>query len=164
MELEFEELKRVERLFERSIGTNPNVGLWSTYINYIRRVHNMDTDPDRSRPVITQVYEFVLDQIGIDFNSGRIWMDYIEFLKSSLPGVLGGSDWRDLQKMDTLRKVYQRAIAVPTNATMDIWREYNNFELHMNKATVRNQDHGLMRIKLMSSRAESIFRSSRRFT
>lgn len=138
MELGLEELKKVERLFERCILTNPNVGLWSAYINYIRRIHNMDTEPDKSRPIITSVYEFVLDGIGIDVNSGRIWQEYIDFVKSSYPGALGGSDWRDMQKMDTLRKVYQRAISVPTNATLDIWREYDRFELTLNKATVRN--------------------------
>lgn len=137
MELELEERKRVERVFERSIATNPYVPFWQTYINYVRRTHNMETDPDKNRPIITQVYEFTLDCIGIDFESGRIWADYIEFLRSSLPGMLGGTDWRDLQKMDTLRKVYHRAIAVPTTATMDIWKEYNSFELQMNKATVR---------------------------
>ncbi|KAF2747568.1 Suf-domain-containing protein [Sporormia fimetaria CBS 119925] len=137
MELGLDELNRVERLFERSITTNPNVNLWSTYINYIRRIHNMNEDAEKARPVITQVYEFVLENIGIDVASGRIWLDYIEFLKSGLPGVLGGTNWQDMQKMDTLRKVYQRAIAVPTNATMEIWREYDRFELHLNKATGR---------------------------
>jgi cleavage stimulation factor subunit 3 len=146
MELGLEELKRVERVFERCIMTNPNVGLWSSYINYTRRIHNMDTEPEKSRAVINQVYDFVLENIGIDINSGRIWLDYIEFLRSSLPGVVGGTDWRDMQKMDTLRKVYQKAIAVPTNATLDIWREYDKFELHLNKATVRYSFPFLLRI------------------
>jgi cleavage stimulation factor subunit 3 len=138
MELENEELTEAERLFERSIGTNFHVGLWSTYINYIRRIHNVTTDSSK-REVITSVYEFVLDNIGIDINSGRIWTDYIEFIKSG-PGVLGGRNWEDMQKMDTLRKVYQRAIAVPTNATMEIWREYDKFELTLNKATVSSYE------------------------
>lgn len=136
MESELEELNRVERLFERSITSNPHVGLWSTYINYIRRVHNVTIDEARARTIITQVYEFVLDSVGIDVNSGKIWLDYIEFVKSG-PGALGGQNWQDMQKMDTLRKIYQRAIAVPMNATLEIWREYDKFELGLNKATVR---------------------------
>lgn len=137
MELDFEEMSRVERLFERSIGSNPHVGLWSTYINYIRRVHNVNTKPEEARKVIISVFEFVVDNIGIDIGSGRIWLDYIDFIKSSVPGNLGGKDWLDQQKMDVLRAVYQRAIAIPMSATMEIWREYDKFELNLNKATVR---------------------------
>lgn len=83
-----------------------------------------------------QAYEFVLDQVGIDMNAGRLWLDYIEVMKGG-PGVIGGSNWQDMQKMDTLRKVYQRAIAIPHRATLEIWREYDKFELQNNKATGR---------------------------
>lgn len=135
MELELEDLSKVERLFERSIASNPHVGLWSTYINYTRRIHNVTTDENRARTVITQVYEFVLDNIGIDIHSGKIWLDYIEFIKSG-PGTLGGTTWQDKQKMDTLRRIYQRAVAVPMGATLEIWRDYDKFEMTLNKITV----------------------------
>lgn len=125
---------RVEQLFNRSIANNPHVGLWSTYVNYIRRVHNVTVDESK-RAVIHQVYEFVLDTVGIDISAGKLWLDYIEFIKSG-PGVLGGQGWQDMQKMDMLRKIYQRAVAVPTNATLEIWREYDKFEMGFNKATV----------------------------
>jgi cleavage stimulation factor subunit 3 len=38
--------------------------------------------------------------------------------------------------MDTLRKVYQRAVSVPHNATLEIWREYDKFEMSVNKVSV----------------------------
>lgn len=75
--------------------------------------------------------------MGIDINAGKLWTDYIEILKSG-PGILGGSGWQDMQKMDILRKAYQRAIAVPTNATMEIWRDYDRFEMNLNKVQVRD--------------------------
>ncbi|KAF2018362.1 Suf-domain-containing protein [Aaosphaeria arxii CBS 175.79] len=127
--------QRVEALFNRSIANNPHVGLWATYVNYIRRVHNVTVDESK-RAVIHQVYEFVLETVGIDISSGRLWLDYIEFIKSG-PGTLGGQGWQDMQKMDMLRKIYQRAVAVPTNATLEIWREYDKFEMSFNKATGR---------------------------
>ncbi|KAF2175602.1 hypothetical protein K469DRAFT_683864 [Zopfia rhizophila CBS 207.26] len=137
MESDLEEFGRIERIFERSIMSNPHVDLWSTYISYIRRRNNLTTDQTgNARQIITQVYEFVLENVGIDIKSGRIWQDYIEFIKSG-PGVVGGSNWQDMQKMDTLRKVYQRAIAVPTEATLEVWREYDRFELSLNKTTGR---------------------------
>jgi hypothetical protein len=52
------------------------------------------------------------------------------------PGNLGGTSWQDMQKMDTLRKVYQRAVSIPHNATLEIWREYDKFEMGMNKVAV----------------------------
>jgi cleavage stimulation factor subunit 3 len=137
MEIEREHFNVVEAIFGRSIQTTPYIGLWSAYINYIRRRNNLTTDQTgAARTVIVQVYEFVLDNVGIDPEAGQIWKDYIEVLKSG-PGILGGSNWQDLQKMDTVRKVYQRAIAVPTHATMDIWKDYDRFEMNLNKATVR---------------------------
>jgi cleavage stimulation factor subunit 3 len=118
--------------------------LWSSYINYIRRINNLTTDQTgQARGVIIQVYEFVLEQLGIDINAGKIWLDYIELLKTG-PGVLGGNNWQDMQKMDSLRKAYQRAVAVPTDATMEIWREYDRFEMNLNKVTV-SFSHSLLR-------------------
>lgn len=136
METQLDNFKHVEAIFQRSIMQCPYVDLWSSYINYIRRIQNLTTDQTgQARQVITQVYEFVLENIGIDVNAGKIWIDYIELLKSG-PGILGGQNWQDMQKMDTMRKVYQRAVTVPTNATMELWREYDRFELSLNKATV----------------------------
>lgn len=136
METELEKFSHVEQIFGRSITNTPYLALWSSYINYIRRINNLATDQTgQARTIIIQVYEFVLQNIGIDISAGKIWSDYIELLKSG-PGNLGGSGWQDMQKMDTLRKVYQRAIAVPTNATLEIWRDYDKFEMGLNKVQV----------------------------
>jgi len=139
MESHLDEFGRIERIFERSILSSPHVALWTTYINYIRRRNPTNDPSSNARQIITTVYEFVLENVGIDFNSGKIWLEYLEFIKSG-PGVLGGSNWQDMQKMDTLRKAFQRAIAVPTGATLEIWREYDRFELGLNKATVRSSN------------------------
>jgi cleavage stimulation factor subunit 3 len=136
METELDNFKQVEQLFGRSLTQTLHIPLWSSYINYIRRINNLTTDQTgQARSIVIQVYEFVLDNMGIDISSGKIWLDYIELLKTG-PGVLGGSNWQDMQKMDSLRKAYQRAVAVPTNSTMEIWREYDRFEMNLNKVTV----------------------------
>lgn len=137
METELDDFTAVEAIFGRSIQETPYIALWSSYINYIRRRNNLTTDQTgQARNIIIQVYEFVLDRVGIDVEAGKIWSDYIEVLKSG-PGMLGGTNWQDQQKMDTMRKVYQRAIAVPTNVTMEIWKDYDRFEMGLNKATGR---------------------------
>ncbi|KAH7095245.1 hypothetical protein FB567DRAFT_543590 [Paraphoma chrysanthemicola] len=136
-ETELDELQKVEVLFGKSVPLAPYVPLYSSYIDFIRRRYNLTTDQSgQNRQIITQAYEFVLDQVGIDVNSGRLWLDYLEMLKSG-PGIVGGTNWQDMQKMDTLRKVYQRAVSIPHNATLEIWREYDKFELGMNKVSGR---------------------------
>lgn len=135
-ETELDELQKVEVLFARSVPLAPYVALYSAYIDFIRRRYNLTTDSNgTNRQITTQAYEFVLDQVGIDVSAGKLWLDYIEMLKTG-PGVLGGSSWQDMQKMDTIRKVYQRAVSIPHGATLEIWREYDRFEMNLNKVTV----------------------------
>ena len=137
METELENFVQVEQIFGRSIQNTPSLPLFSSYIDYVRRRYPLEEGENRK--IIIQAYEFVLPHVGIDINAGKLWTDYIEILKSG-PGILGGSGWQDMQKMDILRKAYQRAIAVPTNATMEIWRDYDRFEMNLNKVQVRDLD------------------------
>ncbi|KAI9813927.1 MAG: mRNA 3'-end-processing protein rna14 [Phylliscum demangeonii] len=51
-------------------------------------------------------------------DAGRLWQDCIHFLRSG-SGTIGGSSWQDQQKMDQLRRAYQRAICIPMAS---IWR------------------------------------------
>ena len=96
----------------------------------------MTTDQNgQNRQTVTQAYEFVLGAVGLDVYAGKLWLDYIEMLKTG-PSILGGNNWQDMQKMDTLRKVYQRAVSVPHNATLEIWRDYDKFEMTINKVSV----------------------------
>jgi cleavage stimulation factor subunit 3 len=42
----------------------------------------------------------------------------------------------DQQKMDNLRRVYQKAVTQPVIGVEPMWREYDAFEYSLNKATV----------------------------
>jgi cleavage stimulation factor subunit 3 len=136
MESESDNFETIENIFGRALLTVLNVSLWSVYLNYIRRRNDLITDVSgQARITISQAYDFVLDNIGIDKDSGRIWQDYIQFVKSA-PGVAGGSSWQDQQKMDQVRSAYQRAINVPMSTLNTLWKEYDQFELSLNKTTV----------------------------
>lgn len=136
MELENDNFAAAENVFGRSLLTVPNVQLWSTYINYIRRRNDLTNDVSgTARTTISQSYDFVLANIGIDKDSGKIWQEYIQFIRNS-PGLIGGNTWQDQQKMDQLRKAYQRAITVPMSALNGLWKEYDQFEMSLNKITV----------------------------
>lgn len=40
------------------------------------------------------------------------------------------------QRMTTIRKIYQRAIVMPTHHVEQIWRDYENFENSVSRALV----------------------------
>jgi cleavage stimulation factor subunit 3 len=136
MELEINNLTEAENLFGRSLMTVPNVQLWTVYLNYIRRRNDLNDPTGTARQTVTQSYEFVIDNIGIDKDSGKIWQEYIHFIRNG-PGQIGGSNWQDQQKMDQLRKAYQRAICVPISTVNSLWKDYDQFEMSLNKMTVR---------------------------
>jgi cleavage stimulation factor subunit 3 len=136
MESQNNDFFRLEQIFNRSLLTIPNIQLWSLYLDYIRRRNNLTTDTSgNARQIISQAYDFALQNIGIDKDSARIWQDYVQFIRSG-PGSIGGSSWQDQQKMDLLRKTYQRAICAPTQAVNALWKEYDAFEMGLNKMTV----------------------------
>lgn len=128
----------MEQLFAKAVPNGAYVPVFQCYIDFVRRRFNLTNDTaGTSRETIVAAYEFVLGQVGIDVDAGKLWLDYIELLKTA-PGILGGTNWQDMQKMDTLRKLYRRAVSIPTGATMEIWRDYDRFEQGLNKVTVRH--------------------------
>ncbi|KOS17678.1 mRNA 3'-end-processing protein RNA14 [Escovopsis weberi] len=137
MELGMDNFVDAEQLFGRCLMTVPNVKLWTVYLNYIRRRNDLNNDPTgQARRTVTQSYEFVIDNIGVDRDSGSIWQDYIQFIKNG-PGQIGGTGWQDQQKMDQLRKAFHRAITVPMSSVNNLWKEYDQFEMGLNKITGR---------------------------
>ncbi|CAG8972390.1 hypothetical protein HYALB_00007143 [Hymenoscyphus albidus] len=169
-EMELENNRRVEAeaLFGRCLWFVPNVKLWSVYLNYIRRVNDLLSDPEGTvRATISQAYDFVLGVIGVDRDSGKIWQEYIQFVKSA-PGHLGGTSWQDQQKMDQLRKAYQRAICIPMSSVNVLWKEYDQFEMNLNKMTGRKflqeKSPGYMSARSANTALENITRGLTRTT
>ncbi|KAA8646210.1 hypothetical protein EYZ11_001500 [Aspergillus tanneri] len=137
MESELNELFCLEQIFNRTLLTIPDVQLWTVYLDYVRRRNPLTTDTTgQSRRIISSAYDLALQYVGVDKDSGSIWADYVQFIRSG-PGNVGGSGWQDQQKMDLLRKAYQKAIAVPTQAVNTLWKEYDQFEMGLNKLTGR---------------------------
>ncbi|KAJ5287991.1 RNA-processing protein HAT helix [Penicillium angulare] len=137
MESDLNELFRLEQIFSRTLLTIPSVKLWSVYLDYVRRRNPLTTDTTgQARRVISSAYDLALQYVGMDKEAGDIWTNYVEFIRSS-PGTVGGTGWQDQQKMDLLRKAYQKAICVPTQAVNALWKEYDQFEMGLNKMTGR---------------------------
>ncbi|KAH8692688.1 mRNA 3'-end-processing protein rna14 [Talaromyces proteolyticus] len=137
MESENNELQRLEQIFNRTLLSIPNVQLWTVYLDYIRRRHPLTTDTSgQARRTISSAYDLALTHIGMDRESASLWTDYVQFIKTG-PGNVGGTGWQDQQKMDLLRKAYQKAICVPTHSLNTLWKEYDQFEMGLNKLTGR---------------------------
>jgi cleavage stimulation factor subunit 3 len=137
MESELNELFRLEQIFNRTLLTIPSVQLWSVYLDYVRRRNPLTTDTSgQARRTISSAYDLAIQYVGMDKDSGNIWNDYVEFIRSG-PGTVGGAGWQDQQKMDLLRKAYQKALCVPTQVVNSLWKEYDQFEMGLNKLTVR---------------------------
>ncbi|KAJ8121153.1 hypothetical protein ONZ43_g2328 [Nemania bipapillata] len=136
MELSLDNFPQAEGIFSRTLFAVPHVQLWTAYLNYVRRRNDLNDPSGRARQTVSQAYEFVLNNIGQDRDAGTIWQDYISFIKSG-PGQLGGTSWQDQQKMDLLRKAYQRVICIPIANLNTFWKEYDQFELGLNKMTGR---------------------------
>ncbi|KAG5919490.1 mRNA 3'-end-processing protein rna14 [Claviceps capensis] len=166
MELNLDNFVDAEQLFGRCLMTVPNVKLWTSYLNYIRRRNDLTNDPTgQARRTVTQSYEFVIDNIGVDHDSGNIWHDYVHFIKNG-PGQVGGTGWQDQQKMDQLRKAYHRAINVPISTVNTLWKEYDQFEMGLNKVTgrkfIQERSPGFMSAKGANIALDNIARTLKR--
>ncbi|TRM68704.1 hypothetical protein BD626DRAFT_394151 [Schizophyllum amplum] len=122
-----------EDLFKRYLRGSPMVDLWRFYLQYVLRP-KADGNPP-SRDVIRKSYEFALQHIGQDKDSGEIWRDYIHFIESG-PGSKPDPSWDKQQRMDSLRKVYHRALQVPMESLETIWSSYEAFEKSLNNPNV----------------------------
>ncbi|KAI0269339.1 hypothetical protein BC834DRAFT_624205 [Gloeopeniophorella convolvens] len=118
-----------DHLFTRFLRTSPAVELWKFYLTYIRRIN---VDPS-TRDIVRKAYEFALNHVGQDKDSGEIWSDYIQFLRSGETN----STWEEQQKMDALRKVYHRAVQIPLENVETLWSELETFENNLNRITAK---------------------------
>ncbi|TFK53338.1 Suf-domain-containing protein [Heliocybe sulcata] len=121
------EFQPAQALFIKFLRTSPDVDLWKFYLTYVRR---MNTSP-ATRDEVQKAYEFALKTVGQDKDSGEIWNDYIQFIKSREISTT----WEEQQKMDALRKIYHRAIPIPLENLDKLWADYEAFEMGLNKVT-----------------------------
>ncbi|KAK4242908.1 hypothetical protein C8A03DRAFT_39853 [Achaetomium macrosporum] len=167
MELEMNNFPEAELIFNKSLMSTPNVNLWTKYLDYIRRRNDLNDNTGHARQTVSRAYEFVIDNIGLDKDAGKIWAEYIQFIKFG-PGTVGGSQWQDQQKMDQLRKAYQRAICVPIANVNTLWKEYDQFEMGLNKLTGRKylaeKSPSYMSAKSANTALENITRGLQRTT
>jgi hypothetical protein len=78
---------------------------------------------------ILDAYEFAVDHIGHDPDSGEIWADFILFIKSrSVNAVSKGQ-----KNIEVLRKAYHRAVQIPLENVDVLWKELDLLEYSLDK-------------------------------
>nr|GAT43052.1 predicted protein [Mycena chlorophos] len=115
-----------EELLNKFLRTSPAVDLWRAYLNYVQGTNPKDTT---TRETVSKAFEFALNHIGQDRDSGSIHAAYIKFLTDA--------DWDPQQKMDALRKAYHRAVQIPLDNVEKLWSELEAFEMGLNKITAK---------------------------
>ncbi|GAA5996861.1 cleavage polyadenylation factor subunit RNA14 [Rhodotorula paludigena] len=137
LELAHNVFDRVEAIFGRCCRTSTSVDLWRFYLDYIRRVNPIDPAnlelAKQARSIIGAAFDFALSHVGHDRRAGEIWVEYLTFLREAPTR----GTWEDQQKMDALRKAFQRAVQAPVNNVEAIWQEYNAFENNLSKMTAK---------------------------
>ncbi|KAI8897597.1 hypothetical protein BC833DRAFT_649433 [Globomyces pollinis-pini] len=127
----------IEKIFHQCLRSVPSVALYQYYIDYIKHIHTAENsgleNAKETQSVITKAYDFVLNTIGTDKDSGFLWMEYIQFVKNSQTI----SSYEEQQKMDLLRKIFHKAIHTPLQNIEDIWKEYDTFENQLSKLTAK---------------------------
>ena len=147
----FAELWRHYLKFIRSVASRDFLFLMQSNVHNPRATYTGSSA--QMRDVVRKAYEFALNHIGHDKDCADVWTDYIQFFKAgevrSLPStgstcsvsfLLFGkpaSQWDESQKMDAIRKAYQRAVQIPMDNVKRLWEEYQEFENNLNKITVR---------------------------
>ncbi|KAJ3237989.1 mRNA 3'-end-processing protein rna14 [Chytriomyces hyalinus] len=126
---------KLEALFTRCLRAVVAVPVWEKYLDYIKSVHsNAPIDrKEEARKTILKAFELVLSNVGLDRESGHIWLDYLKYIKS-----LDGLNSFELQQMmDLQRKVFHKALSIPLTNIEAIWKEYDAFENGLNKLTAK---------------------------
>ncbi|KAJ7050847.1 Suf-domain-containing protein [Mycena amicta] len=112
-----------EELLNKFLRTSPAVDLW-------RCTNQQGT---QTRETIRKAFEFALNHIGQDRDSGFIHAAYIKFLNEAETTTT----WDTQQKMDGLRKVYHRAVQIPLDNVEKLWSDLEAFEMALNKITAK---------------------------
>ncbi|KAL1557973.1 Cleavage stimulation factor subunit 77 [Salvia divinorum] len=120
-----------KQVFSRCLLNCLQVPLWRCYIRFIKKVN--DKKGIEGQEETKKAFEFMLNYVGSDIASGPVWMEYVAYLKS-LPAQ---TTLEESQRMTTIRKIYQRAIVMPTHHVEQLWRDYENFENSVSRALAK---------------------------
>lgn len=122
----------LEAIFSRHLRQSLDVPFWSLYLRHVRWVAATDSSHDDG---VIKAYELAVSQIGLDFEAGPIWNEYLHALKSQIANGL----LEQQQQMETIRRTFHRVLQIPIQGLEVLWSDYEAWETQLNKLTVHIQ-------------------------
>lgn len=134
-----DELQLAEDLFNKCLKKCRNIILWQSYFQFVRKkisknkksasssnesVSAKSGFSDGERKLMESAFDDAIDNVGLSIKSDDIWRDYIDFVREwpeSSPVEQG-------RKIVALRKIYQKALTIPTESLDTFWKEYELLE------------------------------------
>ena len=119
----------VKAIFSRCLLSCPSALLWRSYTRYMEKTNDAGTE--EGVQAIKAAFEYTVDTVGEDLESGPLWLDYVVFLKTADPSHAcpdAKPEQAESARMQEVRRAYQRAVSVPTNSIDALYREYDAFE------------------------------------
>jgi len=127
LEIAEKNYEEAEEIFQKCLKQCLNVDLWRTYLSYIITKYTLNGSTNNEE--VVAAFECTLTAVGLDSTSGPIWIDYLRFIKSQPVN----SSIEEGQKMEQLRKLFQRAVVQPLQNLEIIWKDYDAYENGLNK-------------------------------
>ena len=71
--------KEAEKIYQKYYKTTPYIGFWKSYLDFVKEKQSSE----EGKSEISKAYKFALEdnKMGLDFESGALWKEYIELLK-----------------------------------------------------------------------------------
>jgi hypothetical protein len=157
--------------FEQYVAPCRCVELWKAYLDYMKKVTIDSVGIQQheqyalERKRYEALFERAIDAVGMSLNAIVLWKDYLAFIQT----------WPELsatdtsRKLNSLRNIYKRAIAMPIEHAEDIWNEYEAFEKKfagkaVGSAADAESVAGLQEAHKRFLHARSIYRERKRLT
>lgn len=113
------EYRKLELHFSTSLKNSTDISLFKLYFKYIKQ-QNKEVD-------LSQVYDFILKKLTHHWDIFYLVMDYVRYLKAAhIP---------EDDKITKIRSVFHSMFLAPMTNFKILWKEYENFEMDLNKTT-----------------------------
>lgn len=111
--------RSLEDVFGKYLKRSYDLDLWMVYIEYVKKV-------SQKKFRLYEVYEFTLSQFENYWGSYGIYREYIEEL---------GKIEDEQTRIEKTRNAYMRGLQIPMGNLPELWKEFESFELELNKIT-----------------------------
>lgn len=132
LELQEQHFEAVDTILGRCLMTLLSVDMWGFYLSYVQlRKLGKDSEAARSpdleqgaRQVVTEAFEFALENIGYAYEAGKLWQEYLKFVETAKVN----SSYDLGQRTASTRGVFQRVVRNPVAELEEIYHRFEEFE------------------------------------